>query len=143
MSFSEKADQRAKDRLQSIEGLKMNKNAIKNKLYKRHKHWHIFSLPYPSAGLDNWHTSHRYVCLLLLAYAWFWISVRWHICWHVHSFVPKTVWKLTYLLSLKERFFTVHICFKETLFFNLFSKLFNKFFSLPQSTCQFRVSVRK
>ena len=53
MSFSEKADERAKDRLQSIEGLKMNKNAIKNKLYKRHKHWHIFSLPYPSAGLDN------------------------------------------------------------------------------------------
>ena len=118
MSFSEKANQRAKDRLQSIEGFKMNKNAIKNTIYKRHKHWHIFSLAYPSAGSNNWHTSRTYVCLLLLAYSWFWISVRWHICWHVCSFffspwffkVLKTVWKLTYLFVIeREILYCLHL----------------------------------
>ena len=54
------------------------------------------------------------------------------------------IWALMYLFVLgRERFFTVYICFKETLFFNFSHKLFNKYFSLPQSTCQFRVSVRK
>ena len=33
---------------------------------------------------DNWRTSHMYVCLLLLAYAWFWTCVH----WHVRSFFP-------------------------------------------------------
>ena len=41
------------------------------------------------------------------------------------------------------RFFAVYICFKETLFFNFLHKLFNKYLSLLQSTCQFQVSVRK
>ena len=35
--------------------------------------------------------------------------------------------------------FIVYICFKETFFFNFSYKQFNKYFSLPQSTCQFRV----
>ena len=35
------------------------------------------------------------------------------------------------------------LCFKETLFFCISYKLFNKYFSLPQSSCQFRVSKRK
>ena len=48
-------------------------------------------------------------------------------------------------------FFTVYVCFRlekkpfalETLFFNFSYKLFNKYFSLPQGTFQFRVSGRK
>ena len=48
-----------------------------------------------------------------------------------------------YLFALgRGRFCTVYICFKET-FFNFSYKILNKYFSLPQSTCQFRVSVRK
>ena len=40
-----------------------------------------------------------------------------------------------YLFVLgRDRFFTVYICFKETLFFNFSQKLFNKYFSLPKST---------
>ena len=46
-------------------------------------------------------------------------------------------------LSLEDSFFTAYICFKETLFFSVSYKLFNKYFSVPQSTCQFRVSVGK
>ena len=41
------------------------------------------------------------------------------------------------------RFFIVNIYFKETLYSNFSHKLFNKYFSLLQSTCQFRVSVSK
>ena len=42
-----------------------------------------------------------------------------------------------------DRFFIVNIYFKETLYSNFSYKLFNKYFSLLQSTCQFRVSVSK
>ena len=104
--------------------------------------------------------SHTYVCLLLLAYAWFWICVRWDL----HSFfllwffkVFKIFLALIILYCLKtccifglylfvlgrDRFFTVIIYFKETLFSDFSYKLFNKYFSLLQSTCQFRVSVSK
>ena len=37
-------------------------------------------------GFNNWHTSRMYVCLLSLAYTWFWTCVR----WHVRSFLPMT-----------------------------------------------------
>ena len=37
-----------------------------------------------------------------------------------------------FFVLVRDRFFTVYICFKEALFF-----------SSPQSNCQFRVSVRK
>ena len=54
------------------------------------------------------------------------------------------IWSLIYLFVLgRDRFFTVYVCFKETLFFNFLYKLSNKYFSLPESTWQFRVSVRK
>ena len=50
------------------------------------------------------------------------------------------IWPLIYLFVLgRDTFFTVYICFKENLFFNFLYKLFNKYFSLPQSTYQFRV----
>ena len=53
-------------------------------------------------------------------------------------------WSLIHLFVLgRDRFFTIYICFKGTLFFNSSSKLSNKCFSLPLSTCHFRVSVRK
>ena len=53
------------------------------------------------------------------------------------------IWPLIYLFDLGwDTFFTVYICFKETLF-NFSYKLFNNFFSLPPSNCQFRASVRK
>ena len=42
----------------------------------------------------------------------------------------------------RQILYCIHL-FKKTLFFNFSYKLFNKYFSLPQSTCQFRVSVRK
>ena len=38
----------------------------------------------PNAGFNNWCTSRTFVRLLLLAYAWFWTC----ICWHVRSFFP-------------------------------------------------------
>ena len=50
----------------------------------------------------------------------------------------KTYWYIfdLYLFVVgRNRFFTADICFKETLFF--------KYFSLPQITCKFRLSVRK
>ena len=54
------------------------------------------------------------------------------------------IWPLIYLFVLgRDIFFTVYICFKETLFFYISYKLFNKYFSLPQSSRQSRVSKRK
>ena len=112
------------------------------------------------SGFDNWHTLRTYARLLLLVYAWFWTSV----CWDVHSFFLLQFLKvfniflaLIILYCLKtccifdlylfvfgrDRFFTVSIFFKETLFSDFSYKLFNKYFSLLQSTCQFRVSVSK
>ena len=42
---------------------------------------------------------------------------------------------LIYLFLLgRDRFFTVYICFKETLFSNFTYKLLNKYFFLLQST---------
>ena len=46
-------------------------------------------------------------------------------------------------VHVKYRFFTFYIYFKETLFFNFSYKLSTKYPPLPQSTCPFRVSVRK
>ena len=112
------------------------------------------------AWFNNWCTPCTYVCLLLLEYAWFWTCV----CWDIHSFfllwffkVFKIFLALIILYCLKtccifglylfvlgrDRFFTVIIYFKETLFSDFSYKLFNKYFSLLQSTCQFRVSVSK
>ena len=55
------------------------------------------------------------------------------------------IWPLIYLLLVlgRDRFFTVYIWFKETIFFSFSYGLFNKDFSLPQRTSQFRVWVRK
>ena len=112
---------------------------------------------------DNWHMLHTYICLLLLVYAWFWTCISLHLC----SFFPYdllkfsgcylstsewvTVLNLTaiYLLfnlfiqPCKRRTLYCLCMFKETLVFNFLWKLFNKYFSLPWRTCQFRVSVRK
>ena len=46
-------------------------------------------------------------------------------------------------LSLEERFFTVYIYFKETLFFNFSYKLFNKYFSLSHRTLAANLECRK
>ena len=113
-----------------------------------------------ASGFDNSRTSCTYVRLLLLAYAWFWTCAR----SHVRSLFPYDfqtfsgsyifklfknlllyIWYLIYLFVLgRDRFFTDYICFNETLFFNFLYKLYNKYLLyLPQSTCQFRVSVRK
>ena len=44
----------------------------------------------------------------------------------------------------RERFYTVCIYFKETLFFNFSYNLFKKYFFASQSTCyQFRMAARK
>ena len=37
-----------------------------------------------SSRFDHWHMSRACVCLILLAYAWFWT----YVCWHVRSFLP-------------------------------------------------------
>ena len=65
---------------------------------------------------------------------WFWFfkNLMLYICPLIYLFVLE-----------RDRFFTLYICFQGTLFFNFSYKLFNKYFSLPQSTQQFRVSVRK
>ena len=65
---------------------------------------------------------------------WFWFfkNLMLYICPLIYLFVLE-----------RDRFFTLYICFQGTLFFNFSYKLFNKYFSLPQSTQQFRASVRK
>ena len=82
----------------------------------------------------------------LLAYAWFWTCVH----WHVRSFFPfdflkfskcfwfwffknlmLSIWPLICLCALgRDIFFTVYICFEETLFFSFSYKLSNKYISL-------------
>ena len=94
-----------------------------------------------------------------MAYAWFWIG----ICWHMCSFFPMIfykvfriflVLKICYYLktycyifdlcfSLKETDFLLFTFILKEPFFSFSFKLFNKYFSLPQSTFQFRVLVRK
>ena len=98
-----------------------------------------------SSGFDNCHTSRTYVRLLLLAYAWFWTCVRWGVrsfflLWFIKIF---KIFELYLFVLGRERVFSVNIYFKETLFSNFSYKLFNKYFSLLQSTCQFRLSVSK
>ena len=75
---------------------------------------------------------HMYVSLILLAKTW--------ICTYKYidmypNFFPIIFLKVFFSLG-KTRFVTVYICFKET-FFNFSYKLLNKYFFLPQSTCQF------
>ena len=129
--------------------------------------WHKISIFYKTfrAGSgfnNNWRTSCNYIRLRLLAYAWFWTCVRWQgrsffsiILQSFQNFSVSYnfilfknlllyIWPLIYLSVLgRDIFFTVYICFKETLLFSFSYKLFNKYFSLPQSTCEFRLSVRK
>ena len=53
------------------------------------------------------------------------------------------IWLWIYLFVLgRERFFTVYICFKESIFSNSLYKWIAKYFSLLQSTCQFRISIK-
>ena len=101
--------------------------------------------------VHNWCTSHTYVRLLLLAYAWFWTCVHWHIfsLWFLKVFklflvllfwffknLMLYIWPLIYLFLLRrDIFFTIYICFKETLFFNFSHKLSTKHFSLRTSIC--------
>ena len=133
----------------------------------KHKNWQLhgilmilvqIALFSPHTGFDNLRTSRKYVCVLLLAYAWFWARVRWHIrkmfakeflkfsnFYGSSNVIPfenllQYIWPLIYHLYLKE---PIHNWFKKTLFFNFSYKLLNKHFSLPQSTCQIRMSVRK
>ena len=95
---------------------------------------------YLSARFDNWRPSHTYVRLLLLAYAWFWTCIRWQVYLKTYCYI----FVLHLLVLGRDKFFTcTYICFKETLFFYFSYKLFNKYFSLSQRTCQFRISVRK
>ena len=84
-------------------------------------------------------------------YAWFWICAR----SHVRSFFPdflkfKTFfWFLQFILfkNLLLYIWAYSLVFtfvlKKPNFSSFSYKLFNKYFSLSQSTCQFRVSVRK
>ena len=53
------------------------------------------------------------------------------------------IFDLNLFFLRRDRFFTANIYFKKTLFFDFLYKLFNKYFSLLQRTCQFRVSVSK
>ena len=108
------------------------------------------------SGLDNWHTLHIYVCQLLLTYKWFWICIHRHIClffpydflkfseflWFLYFYAASNFLLYSLFVLGIGRFFTVYICFKEPLFFNFSYKLSGKYFSLPQSTFQFWVSLR-
>ena len=51
-----------------------------------------------------------------------------------NSFACPSRWQILFCLRL---------FYEETLFFNFLYKLFNKYLSVPQSTCQFWVLVRK
>ena len=112
------------------------------------------------AWFNNWCTPCTYVCLLLLEYAWFWTCVRWDIrsfflLWFFKVFKIFLALIILYCLKTccifdlylfvlgRDRFFSVNIYFKEALFSGFSYKPFNKYFSLLQSTCQFRVSVSK
>ena len=94
-------------------------------------------------GFNNWCTWCMYICLILLAYTWFWTCVRFDVC----LFFPNIfklflsfsgsynfilfknfllyIWPLIYLFVLgRDRLLTVYICLKEALFFNFSYKLF-------------------
>ena len=91
------------------------------------------------------------------------------VCWHTHDFghlyiatsshffpfdfliliILYCLKTCCYILDLKfvrlvleKKDSLLFTCFKETIFFSFTYKLFNKDFSLPQSTCQFRVSIK-
>ena len=95
----------------------------------------IPSLLLSLAGFNNWHTSCKYVCLILMVCTWFWTCVR----LDVRSFFSLRFFKILkiflvmilcclksycyifdlYLFVLgRERFLTAYICLKETLFFS-------------------------
>ena len=67
------------------------------------------------------------------------------ILYCLKTYCYNYIWPLILMFVLKrERFYTVYIYFKETLFFNFSYKLFKKYFFASQSTCcQFRVAARK
>ena len=113
-------------------------------------------------GFDNSIMSRMCVHVLLLVYTWLWTC----LCLHISSFFSLLFFKVfkvfliliilcclkTYCyifnlsllsFSLKE---TDSLLFRFVLaksYFSIFHTTFNKYFSLPQSTYQFRVSVRK
>ena len=60
-----------------------------------------------------------------------------------YCYIFDFIWLWIYLFGLgRERFFTVYICFTESIFSNSLYKWITKYFSLLQSTCQFRVSIK-
>ena len=87
----------------------------------------------------------RSLTRMLIFSLWFFIVFKLSLILTI-SYSLKT-WCHTFDLYLFvlgiDRFFTMYICFKESLFFIFLYKLFNKYLSLPQTTCQFKMSVRK
>ena len=61
---------------------------------------------------------------------------------HVLTFQNRPCFNLFVYPWKRQILYCLH-CSKETIFLNFSYKLFNKYFPLTQSTCQFRVSVRK
>ena len=129
-------------------------------LYHSHEEQLSSNLPV----FNNWHTSCIYVrlpstfigvCMILdmrtltctltfLPYELFnffkiFLVFRISYCLKTYCYI----FDLYLFILVTDRFFTIFVCFKETLCFDFAYKLFNKYFSLPQSTCQFRMSVRK
>ena len=105
----------------------------------------------PRTGFNNWCTLAMYICLLIGIHMI--LDMRTLTSTLIFSLWLFKVFK-TFLillslycficLSLEETdslLFTFVL--KKPYFFNFSYKLFNKYFSLPQTTCQFRVSVRK
>ena len=128
-----------------------------------HAKFDIFNLPQsPDIGQNsdegqsvfhNLRMLHMYIHLLVLAYAWLWTCVRWEVCsffslWFFRVFKIFLALIILYCLKTccifdlylfvlgRDRFFTVNIYFKETLFSDFSYKLFKIYFSLVQSTYQ-------
>ena len=105
---------------------------------------------------DNWRTSRTFIDLRMILDLRTFRHMHMFCLWLFKNFQKLSgsckfvllqilllcIWPLTYLFLLgRDRFFTPYICF--TLFFNFSYKLFKNYFSIPQSTFQFKVSVRK
>ena len=106
---------------------------------------YIAYIPTPTfTGIHMILDMHTLPCMLILPYdffKFFKICMVLIILYCLKTYCYK--FDLYFFGLGRGRFFTVYICFKETLFFNFSYKLFNKYFSLPQSTSQFGVSFRK
>ena len=78
------------------------------------KYLKILAIMVP-AGFDNWCTSRKYLRLPLLAYAWFWTWVHWHVrsffsLWFFKVLKIFLVFIILYCLKTYDYIFKLFVC---------------------------------